>query len=75
MALVGGNGSGKSTALSVLCGLQRPVRGRIKRAKGSRVALLVQRPRALFTCDTLREDLDVYKRQILRRSLPRWILT
>ena len=57
LALVGGNGSGKSTALSVLCGLQRPARGRIKRAKGSRVALLVQRPRALFTCDTLREDL------------------
>lgn len=53
-ALVGGNGSGKSTALKVLAGVERPHRGK---AKGSRTALLPQDPRALFVSDRVEQDL------------------
>jgi energy-coupling factor transport system ATP-binding protein len=68
-AVVGGNGSGKTTMLSLLAGLYRPVRGAV-RIKGqdirrmkpevlykNRLVLLMQNPRSMFVWDTVREDL------------------
>lgn len=56
-ALVGGNGEGKSTLLSLLGGAIRPARGSIQKAKGVRCALLPQDARLLFVRDTLFSDL------------------
>lgn len=56
-ALLGGNGSGKSTLLKLLSGVSKPLRGKVKMEKGRRLAMLPQSPKALFTTDTLWEDL------------------
>ncbi len=54
-ALLGGNGTGKTTALKLLAGIVEPQRGQVRR-KGT-VGLLPQDPQALFVKNTLREDL------------------
>ena len=54
-ALLGGNGTGKTTALSVVGGLRRACRGEVK-THGS-VGMLPQNPQALFVKKTVREDL------------------
>lgn len=56
-AVLGGNGSGKSTLLHLFSGIFSPNRGRLRRADGTRIGLLSQNPRALFTADTLLEEL------------------
>lgn len=63
--IVGGNGSGKTTMLSVLAGLFKPIRGSIKRngnqktpAKTNDIVLLTQNPKTMFIHDTVREDLQ-----------------
>ena len=68
-AVVGGNGTGKSTALKAVCDICRPYRGHIfisgKRAdkykKGElfdhNIAMLPQDPRNIFVKKTVREDL------------------
>lgn len=68
-AVVGGNGSGKTTILSVLAGILKPVRGSVKlRSKNlsqykgdtlykNNIALLTQNPKTMFVCDTLYDDL------------------
>lgn len=55
LALLGGNGTGKTTSLKLLSGLQKPYRGEVRRA-GS-VGVLPQNPQALFVKKTVREDL------------------
>ena len=66
--VVGGNGSGKSTMLSVISGRNKPYRGKI-RAYGKtvkpgyhsgdlKIAALTQDPRALFVRDNVRDDLQ-----------------
>lgn len=54
-ALLGGNGSGKTTSLSIIGGLRRAYRGEIT-VNGS-IAILPQNPQTLFVCKTVREDL------------------
>ena len=62
LSLLGGNGAGKSTLLRVLCGLKKPLRGKVKMEKGMRLAMLPQSPQALFTYDSVWEDfLDAAK--------------
>ena len=65
-AVVGGNGSGKSTMLSVLCGIRKPYRGKIlydgKPCRGNPVAekgvcMLPQDPKTLFVKNTVELDL------------------
>ncbi len=65
-AIVGGNGAGKTTALSLMAGLLTPYRGKV-RIKGepihaglwgSVVSVLPQNPQTLFTKKTVREDLQ-----------------
>ena len=55
LALMGGNGTGKTTSLKVLTGLFRPYRGTVK-INGS-VGILPQNPQTLFVKRTVREDL------------------
>lgn len=57
LAIVGGNGAGKSTALAVLAGQRRPYRGKVLQ-KAKRIAALCQEPRAMFVKDTVRADLE-----------------
>ena len=54
-ALLGGNGTGKTTSLKLLAGLLKPYRGEVQ-ISGS-VGVLPQNPQALFVKKTVREDL------------------
>ncbi len=67
--LLGGNGTGKSTTLSLLAGLTRPYRGTVKiqgrllseipekEKFGGLLGILPQNPQALFVKKTVKEDL------------------
>ncbi len=55
LALLGGNGTGKTTSLKLLSGILKPYRGEV-RVNGS-VGVLPQNPQALFVKKTVREDL------------------
>ena len=55
-AIVGGNGCGKSTMLSVLAKTAKLQRGRMVRGAGS-AALLPQNPKALLVAETVRDEL------------------
>jgi len=69
-AIVGGNGSGKSTTLKSICGICRPYRGSVKvfgrpvekykssELFGGTLAMLPQDPKSLFVKKTVREDLE-----------------
>jgi len=54
-AILGGNGTGKTTTLSLIAGLYPPYRGKIH--ANTRVYALPQNPQALFVAKTVREDL------------------
>ena len=56
LAILGGNGCGKTTALRLLAGTLRPQRGKITR-QTQRVSMLPQEPTALFTRPSLRQEL------------------
>lgn len=55
LALLGGNGTGKTTLLKLLAGLEKPCRGKL-RVNGT-LGVLPQDPQALFVKKTVREDL------------------
>ncbi len=55
LAILGGNGSGKTTMVRLLAGLETPYRGKVT-AQG-KIGVLPQNPQTLFLKDTLREDL------------------
>ncbi len=55
MALLGGNGAGKTTSLHLLAGALTPQRGEVQRR--GRIGALPQNPQALFVKKTVREDL------------------
>ena len=55
LAILGGNGTGKTTALRLLSGLQTPYRGDIR--QNGTVGVLPQNPQTLFVKKTVREDL------------------
>lgn len=55
LAVLGGNGTGKSTTLSIIGGLRQPYRGSVK-VNGS-LGVLPQNPKTLFVKKTVREDL------------------
>ncbi len=58
-ALLGGNGTGKSTAVSILGGVIAPTRGKVKifKHESEAVAILPQNPQAMFVKKTVVEDL------------------
>lgn len=53
--ILGGNGTGKTTALRLMAGLQKPYRGKIR--VSGKVAVLPQNPQTLFLKSTLAADL------------------
>ena len=55
--ILGGNGTGKSTTLSLLTGVNKPYRGRITMDRDVPFAALPQNPQSLFVKNTVREDL------------------
>ncbi len=55
LAILGGNGTGKTTTLKLLAGLQKPYRGETK-TMGT-LGVLPQNPQTLFVKKTVREDL------------------
>ena len=65
-ALVGGNGAGKTTALSLLCGRNRPQRGRVE-VHGT-VGALPQDPKTLLAGKTVREELEEVCADVARRD-------
>lgn len=58
-AIVGGNGSGKTTTLSVIAGLEKQYRGKVRIADGKKIAALPQNPQSLFVKKTV--ELDLYE--------------
>lgn len=56
-ALLGANGSGKSTCIGLLSGRLRPYRGKVKN-HGLKVAALPQDPRELFVKDSVADELE-----------------
>ena len=54
-AVVGGNGSGKSTALKAIMGICKPRRGKVKAA--GKIRFMAQNPKSLFTELTAAEEL------------------
>ncbi len=70
LTIIGGNGTGKSTVLSILAGLQKPYRGKVfllsktlnsysnKQLYQQYLTLLPQDPKTLFVQKTVRQELD-----------------
>ena len=54
-AILGGNGTGKSTTLSLIAGLNEPYRGEVR--TDTTIYTLPQNPQSLFVAKTVREDL------------------
>ena len=68
LALLGGNGTGKTTSLKLLSGLLRPYRGQVT-VTGT-VGMLPQDPQTLFVKKTVREDLfEILKGRHMDREL------
>lgn len=69
-AILGGNGSGKTTILSILCGINNPLRGKVVfENKSSVIGYLPQNPQALFVGKTVKEDLwDMLTQQEITRG-------
>lgn len=61
-AIVGGNGTGKSTALRMIAGLHKPYRGKVW--INGKTALLPQDPQSLFVEMTVRRDLALLLGQL-----------
>ena len=64
LAIVGANGTGKSTLLKIMAGLEKPQKGRVlyrgeklTRPRPEAIHYLPQNPKLLFTRDTIREEL------------------
>ena len=54
-AILGGNGTGKTTSLSLIAGLHKPYRGKVH--ADAKVYMLPQNPQSLFVAKTVKEDL------------------
>ena len=68
LALLGGNGTGKTTSLKLLSGLLTPYRGQVQ-IHGS-LGVLPQNPQALFVKKTVREDLfEIFQGKQIPRQI------
>lgn len=55
--ILGGNGTGKSTLLSVICGIRKAYRGKIL-SKKKKIRMLPQNPLSMFVKKTVLEELE-----------------
>ena len=62
LAVIGGNGAGKSTMLSVISGIFSANRGKV--VKHGKISVLPQNPQALFVKSSVEEDLKEIKEDI-----------
>ena len=62
LAVIGGNGAGKSTMLSVMSGIFSANRGKV--VKYGKISVLPQNPQALFVKSSVEEDLKEIKEDI-----------
>ncbi len=62
LAVIGGNGAGKSTMLSVMSGILKANRGKV--LKSGKISVLPQNPQALFVKSSVEEDLKEIKEDI-----------
>ena len=68
-AILGGNGTGKTTALSIMGGVLSPYRGSVLTSDGVKTALLPQDPQLIFTKKTVFLDLyDMLRDEKLSRE-------
>lgn len=68
LTVLGGNGTGKSTTLSLISGLNKPYRGDI--TINGTIATLPQNPQSLFVKKTVREDLyEVFSQSNISKSI------
>lgn len=68
-AILGGNGTGKTTALSVIAGLNKPYRGKLTTKPNTKISLLPQNPQSVFVKKTVYDDLaDVLAPQKLTKA-------
>ena len=58
-AIVGGNGTGKSTTLGIAAKMRRPYRGEVMLKEGISIGVLPQNPQSLFVKKTV--ELDLYE--------------
>ena len=56
-AILGGNGTGKTTAVSVVSGINKPYRGKVKLKEGVTLSYLSQNPQDVFSKNTVIEEL------------------
>lgn len=80
-ALLGANGSGKTTAMSVLGGLKKPYRGYVKiedkkinsyqngQLFDHLLAILPQDVQTLFVADTVEEELQLMLKDVIKRGM------
>ncbi|MDR3290644.1 MAG: ATP-binding cassette domain-containing protein, partial [Methanobrevibacter sp.] len=57
ISIIGGNGTGKTTFLQLIAGLLKPLKGKISRKKGIKIAYLYQNPIIHFSKETVKEEL------------------
>lgn len=63
-AIVGGNGTGKSTTLKAICNVVKPYRGKVR--VNGRCSMLPQDPASLFVKETVKDELFEMTRDIER---------
>ena len=69
IGVLGANGAGKSSLARVLCGLERPSRGRARvEPGGGRVMLVMQRPEEHFVSATVHAEIEGFTGQRLEAS-------
>ncbi len=70
--MLGGNGTGKTTALMVMSKVLKPYRGKIKTDK--KIGLMPQDAKKLFSYETLREELDnSYEDEEKKKEIIKWM--
>ncbi len=58
LTIIGGNGSGKSTLLKLLAGLIKPIKGKVKYVKNSKISYIHQNPMIQFSEDSVLKELS-----------------
>lgn len=61
ITIIGGNGSGKSTFLKLIARLIKPVKGKVKYSKNTKISYIHQNPMVQFTEDTVLKELSLIR--------------